>query len=56
MLHAWGMPLSLTILCTTLAAILVTTPAAWLSWRFVEAPAIRLGRLLGRQPRLLAAG
>jgi exopolysaccharide production protein ExoZ len=55
MLHAWGMPLSLTIVCTTVAAILVTTPVAWLSWRFIEAPAIRLGRTLGAQPRLLAA-
>jgi peptidoglycan/LPS O-acetylase OafA/YrhL len=55
-LHAWGMPLSLTILCTTLAAILVTTPVAWLSWRFIEAPAIRLGRMLVTQPQLLAAG
>jgi peptidoglycan/LPS O-acetylase OafA/YrhL len=55
-LNARGMPLSLTIICTTLAAIVVTTPLAWLSWRFIETPAIRLGRTLDRQPRLLAAG
>jgi peptidoglycan/LPS O-acetylase OafA/YrhL len=55
-LHAWGMPLSLTVVLTTLAAILFTTPAAWLSWRFVEMPAIGLGRMFGKQPKLLAAG
>lgn len=27
-----------------LAALLITTPAAWLMWRFVEAPFIELGR------------
>jgi exopolysaccharide production protein ExoZ len=55
MLHARGVPLSLTIVCTTVAAILINTPLAWLSWRLIEAPAIRLGRTLGAQPRLLAA-
>jgi peptidoglycan/LPS O-acetylase OafA/YrhL len=56
LLHAWGMPLSLIMVCCTLAAIIVTTPAAWLSWRLIETPAIRLGRMLGAQPKLLAAG
>jgi peptidoglycan/LPS O-acetylase OafA/YrhL len=54
-LHAWGMPLSLTIVFTTLAAIMFTTPAAWLIWRFVEVPAISLGRMLGRQTKLQTA-
>ena len=30
-LHAWGTPLSLTIIFTTLVAILFTTPLAWLT-------------------------
>jgi peptidoglycan/LPS O-acetylase OafA/YrhL len=36
--HVWGMPLSLTMLFATFIAILCTTPAAYLTWRFVEAP------------------
>jgi len=48
-LHAWGTPLSLTIVFTTLMAILFTTPLAWLTWLFIETPAIGLGRSLGRQ-------
>jgi peptidoglycan/LPS O-acetylase OafA/YrhL len=52
-LHAWGMPLTLAIIFDTLTAILFTTPAAWLTWRFIEAPAISLGRTLGKkQPKL----
>lgn len=55
-LHAWGAPLSLTIIFDTLAAILLTTPLAWLTWRFVEIPAINFGRTLGkRQPTLQLA-
>jgi exopolysaccharide production protein ExoZ len=55
-LHAWGMPLSVKIILTTLAAILLTTPAAWLSWRFIETPAINLGKMLGKQqPQLQVA-
>jgi exopolysaccharide production protein ExoZ len=54
-LHAWGMPLSLTIVLTTLMAIVFTTPAAWLIWRFVEMPGISVGRTLGRQPELQPA-
>jgi len=30
------------------AGLLITTPAAWLMWRLVEVPFIRLGRLAGR--------
>ena len=56
LLHAWGLPLSLTILITTFAAILFTTPAAWLTWRFVEIPAIHLGRSLGKRPESLTGG
>jgi len=55
-LHAWGMPLSLTIIITTLAAIVVTTPAAWLTWRFIETPAINFGKMLVKpQPKLQVA-
>ncbi len=54
-LNAFGMPLSITTIFTTLVSILLTTPAAYLSWRFIESPGIRFGRLLGRQPALLAA-
>jgi exopolysaccharide production protein ExoZ len=54
-LQAWGMPLSLTIVVTTFLAILFITPAAWLLWRFVEKPAISLGRNLGRRPKLQTA-
>jgi peptidoglycan/LPS O-acetylase OafA/YrhL len=54
-LHAWGMPLSLTIVLTTLTAIMFTTPAAWLIWRFVEMPGISVGRMLGRRLKLQTA-
>jgi exopolysaccharide production protein ExoZ len=54
-LRAWGMPLSLTIIFTALAATVFTTPAAWLAWRFVEMPGISVGRMLGRQPKLQTA-
>jgi exopolysaccharide production protein ExoZ len=54
-LNAWGMPLSLTIIFTALAAVMFTTPAAWLTWRFVEMPAISVGRMLGRQTKLQIA-
>ncbi len=54
-LQVWGMPLSLTIIVTTVAVIMFTTPAAWLTWRLIEAPAISLGRRFSRQPKLQAA-
>jgi exopolysaccharide production protein ExoZ len=44
-----GVPLSVTVVLTTLVSILFTTPAAWLSWRFIEAPAIRFGKNWGRR-------
>lgn len=53
--HVLGMPLSLTMLFATFIAILCTTPAAYLTWRFVEAPFIMLGRNLGEQRKLQAA-
>ena len=43
-MNADGMPLSVTIIFATLASILATTPAAYLSWRFIEAPAIAFGK------------
>jgi exopolysaccharide production protein ExoZ len=47
-----GVPLSITTVFATFLSILLTTPAAYLAWRFIEAPAIRLGRTLGEQPKL----
>ena len=55
-LNAHGWPLSVTIIFTTLLSILLTTPLAYLSWRFIETPCIRYGRLFGKQPAVLAAG
>jgi peptidoglycan/LPS O-acetylase OafA/YrhL len=55
-LNARGLPLSLTIIFTTLVSILLTTPIAYLSWRFIETPCIRLGKQLGRRPTALAVG
>jgi peptidoglycan/LPS O-acetylase OafA/YrhL len=34
---------------TTLVAILLTAPAAWLSWRLIEVRAIEWGKRLNRQ-------
>ena len=45
--HATGLPLSLTVILTTAVSILLTTPAAYLSWRFIEIPAIEFGRSTG---------
>ena len=55
-LNAHGWPLSVTIISTTLGSILLTTPLAYLSWRFIETPGIRCGKLFGKQPAVLAAG
>jgi peptidoglycan/LPS O-acetylase OafA/YrhL len=55
-LNARGLPLSLTIIFTTFVSILLTTPIAYLSWRFIETPCIRLGKQLGRRPTALAVG
>jgi len=45
-----GLPISVTIIVVTLASVLVTTPAAYLSWRFIEISFINLGRNIGRAP------
>jgi peptidoglycan/LPS O-acetylase OafA/YrhL len=55
-LNALGLPLSITTIFVTLASILLTTPIAYLSWRFIETPCIRYGRQLGRRPTALAVG
>jgi exopolysaccharide production protein ExoZ len=55
-LNARGLPLSITVIFLTLASILLTTPLAYLSWRFIETPCIRLGKRLGRRPTVLAVG
>jgi peptidoglycan/LPS O-acetylase OafA/YrhL len=44
------LPISVTIIVVTLASVLVTTPAAYLSWRFIEISFINLGRNIGRAP------
>jgi peptidoglycan/LPS O-acetylase OafA/YrhL len=46
--NATGFPRSLTAILATAIAILLTTPAAYLSWRFIETPAINFGKLLGK--------
>lgn len=48
-------PLSLTTIFMTLVSILVITPAAYLSWQFIEIPWIKFGRLSSRKPKLLTA-
>jgi peptidoglycan/LPS O-acetylase OafA/YrhL len=54
-LYNAGMPVSATLALMTLLAVLLTTPAAWLTWRLVEMPAIRLGRTLDKPSAVLAA-
>jgi len=48
-LYAAGMPVSVVTVLTTLVAILLTAPAAWLSWRLIEVRAIEWGKRLYRQ-------
>jgi exopolysaccharide production protein ExoZ len=51
LLDARGLPVLLAISVTTIAAIALTTPMAWLSWRYIEKPFIALGRrLAAKQP------
>jgi peptidoglycan/LPS O-acetylase OafA/YrhL len=45
--NAAGLPLSLTVIVATAVAILLTTPAAYICWRFVEMPAISFGKSFG---------
>jgi exopolysaccharide production protein ExoZ len=47
-LYAEGMAISAVVVLTTLVAILLTTPAAWLSRRLIEIPAIAFGKAVLR--------
>jgi peptidoglycan/LPS O-acetylase OafA/YrhL len=53
-LSVLGLPLSIRTIFITLVSILLTTPIAYLSWRFIETPCIRYGKQLGRRPTALA--
>lgn len=48
-LNAAGLPLSLTVMFATAVSILLTTPAAYLSWRFIEMPVINFAKSVGRR-------
>jgi peptidoglycan/LPS O-acetylase OafA/YrhL len=48
------LPISATTVILTVLSILITTPAAYLSWKFIETPAIRFGKSFGKHPALLA--
>jgi peptidoglycan/LPS O-acetylase OafA/YrhL len=50
-----GVPLFLTAICTTFASILLTTPLAYISYKFIEAPAIKFGRTFDKGQRLCLA-
>ena len=43
-LYAGGMAISTVVVLTTLVAILLTAPVAWLSRRWIEVPAIAFGK------------
>jgi peptidoglycan/LPS O-acetylase OafA/YrhL len=45
-LYAAGMAVSAVTILATVASILLTAPAAYLSWRLIEIPAIAWGRSL----------
>ena len=49
-IYAAGIGVSAVTVLTTGVAILLTAPAAYLSWRWIEVPAIRWGRSLGPTP------
>ena len=44
--QSMNLPISLRAIVAAVLAIVFTTPIAWLSWKFVEVPAIRLGKRL----------
>ena len=44
-----GVPLTIAALVAALSSVVATTPFAYLSWRFVETPFVRLGK--SRAPR-----
>jgi exopolysaccharide production protein ExoZ len=48
------LPVSVAAIIFTFASVLVTTPAAYLSWRFIEIPSINLGKSIGAAPGTLA--
>ena len=48
-LYAHGMAISTVTVLTAIVAVLLTTPAAYLSWRLIELPAIEFGKGLYRQ-------
>jgi peptidoglycan/LPS O-acetylase OafA/YrhL len=48
-LYAGGMAISAVVILTTVVAILLTAPAAWLSRRWIEVPAIAFGKRLSRR-------
>ena len=48
-LYAGGMAISAVVVLTTGVAILLTTPAAWLSRRWIEIPAVEFGKGLSRR-------
>ncbi|MBO4224768.1 acyltransferase [Bradyrhizobium neotropicale] len=51
LLDARGLPVLLTISVMTIVAVALTTPMAWLSWRYIEKPFVALGRRLAtKQP------
>jgi peptidoglycan/LPS O-acetylase OafA/YrhL len=47
---------TLQVVFTTIVSVIVTTPAAYLAWRYIETPAIKFGRRFGKQSTLLVAG
>src|SRR6201995_5490081 len=48
-LHANGMAISAVTVLTAIVAVLLTTPAAYLSWRLIELPGIAFGKGIYRQ-------
>jgi peptidoglycan/LPS O-acetylase OafA/YrhL len=48
-LYANGMAISVVTVLTAIVAVLLTTPAAYLSWRLIELPGIAFGKGLYRQ-------
>jgi peptidoglycan/LPS O-acetylase OafA/YrhL len=53
--NAAGIPLSLTVILTTAISILLTTPVAYLSWRFIEVPAVDLGKSFGNRQKAVSS-
>jgi peptidoglycan/LPS O-acetylase OafA/YrhL len=49
------LPISVGTIVVTVASVLLTTPAAYLSWRFIESPFINLGKIIGVASRSLSS-